>query len=290
MNQAKFNPQETEDGSYTFYSEEFAEAFHSYRGAKQEAEIKYVVPTLIREKATKQKKICLLDVCYGLGYNSAAAISAIHSIAPQCQIELIALEIDPHVPRQAIAQKLLLQWQSPTPQILEELADKSLVKNDFLQAQLLLGDARKTIGEIAPQWQADAIFLDPFSPPKCPQLWTVEFIALVAKRLKSNGRLATYSCAAAVRAAFSAAGLKFCSIDTGKNFSPGTVASLEYKNILPLSQKEIEHLQTRAAVPYRDETLQKSPAEIRHRRQQEQQTSVLETSSQWRKRWMLSNI
>ena len=93
----KFTPQETKDGSYTFFSNEFNEAFHSFYGAKQEAEIKFVVPTKLREIAQKQDKIKLLDICYGLGYNSAAAIEAIWQINPQCQIELIALELSADV-------------------------------------------------------------------------------------------------------------------------------------------------------------------------------------------------
>ncbi|GAB4527131.1 MAG: MnmC family methyltransferase [Pleurocapsa sp.] len=281
-----FDAQKTQDGSFTFYSNEFEEAFHSFHGAKQEAEIKYVKPTLIEEIAQQKSEIHLLDICYGLGYNTAAALEAIWSVNPQCQIQLMALEINLKVPCQAIQQQLLTQWRSPVPQLLTQLANTSQVRGDYLQAGLLLGDARQTIQQIPSFWQADAIFLDPFSPPKCPQLWTVEFISLVAKRLKPTGRLATYSCAAAVRTALSLAGLKFGSITTGDRQSPGTIASFEYKNIPELSQQEQEHLQTRAAIPYRDTNLDNSAAEIRDRREQEQKQSNLETTSQWKKRWL----
>ena len=287
----QFTPQETQDGSYTFYSHEFKEAFHSYCGAKQEAEIKYIQPCLIREKAAQQSTIRILDICYGLGYNSAAALDAIWSINPQCQIELIALEIAIDVPRQAIKHQLLSQWGLPVPQMLSELAHTSQVKGDRLNAKLLLGDARQTVQQIVKQnWPADAIFLDPFSPPKCPQLWTVEFLGLVAQCLAPRGRLATYSCAAAVRTALSLAGLKFSSIDTGTGQSPGTVASFWYKTLPSLSQKEIEHLKTRAATPYRDKTLQDSASEIHQRRQEEQKNSYSEPTSQWKKRWLMSNM
>jgi tRNA U34 5-methylaminomethyl-2-thiouridine-forming methyltransferase MnmC len=281
-----FDTQKTQDGSFTFYSKEFEEAFHSFHGAKQEAEVKYVKSTLIEEIARETSKIHLLDICYGLGYNSAAALEAIWSVNPQCQIQLMALEINLDVPRQAIEQQLLAYWRSPVDQLLAQLAHTSQVRSDYLQADLLLGDARQTIQQISPSWQADAIFLDPFSPPKCPQLWTVEFIGLVAKRLKPTGRLATYSCAAAVRTALSLAGLKFGSIATGDRQSPGTIASFEYKNIPELDQQEREHLETRAAIPYRDSNLQNSAAEICDRREQEQQQSNLETTSQWKKRWL----
>ncbi|MGF1542714.1 MAG: tRNA (5-methylaminomethyl-2-thiouridine)(34)-methyltransferase MnmD [Pleurocapsa sp.] len=286
----KFKPQKTQDGSFTFYSDEFDEAFHSSHGAKQEAETKYIQPCLIKEIAKQQSTIRILDICYGLGYNSAAAMDAIWAVNPQCYIELIGLEISADVPRAAVKHQLLNQWRSPIPQLLTQLADTFEVQGQFLQAKLILGDARQTIGSIALDWQADAIFLDPFSPPKCPQLWTVEFIELVARRLTPTGRLATYSCAAAVRTALSLAGLYFGSIVLGDRNSPGTIASFEYKNILNLSPSEQEHLKTRAAVPYRDTNLQNCAAEILIRRQQEQNNSKFEPTTKWKKRWLLSNM
>ena len=79
---------------------------------------------------------------------------------------------------------------------------------DYLQANLLIGDARSLILQVHKSgFQADAIFLDPFSPPQCPQLWTLEFIQKVSECLHENGLMATYSCAAAVRTALLTAGL-----------------------------------------------------------------------------------
>ena len=285
-----FTPKETKDGSYTFYSDEFQEAFHSSHGAKQEAENKYIKPCLIKEIASQRSTIRLLDICYGLGYNSAAAIDSIWAVNSECRIELIGLEISPDVPRAAVKHQLLSHWRSPLPQLLTELANTYQVRGEFLQGRLILGDARQGIQLIEPDWQADAIFLDPFSPPKCPQLWTVEFIKLVAKRLTPTGRLATYSCAAAVRTALSLAGLHFGSIILGDRQSPGTIASLKYKNIPALTQGEREHLKTRAAVPYRDGNLRNLAAEIHFRRQQEQKNSNFEPTSKWKKRWVLSNM
>ena len=281
-----FEPQTTKDGSYTFFSHEFNEAFHSIYGAKQEAEIKFVVPTKLRSIARKKSQIKLLDICYGLGYNSAAAMEAIWQTNPQCQIELIGLEINADVPQSASIHNLLDLWQTPIPQLLKTLATDFQVNNNSLQAKLLLGDARKTIQQLCEQnWQADAIFLDPFSPPKCPQLWTVEFMAKVALCLQTRGRLATYSCAAAVRNALGMAGLKYGSTPSIGRKSPGTVASFSDDNLPPLTLQEIEHLQTRAAIPYRDIYLSKSAEQIKKQREQEQAQSMLGSTSQWKKRW-----
>ena len=149
-----------------------------------------------------------------------------------------------------------------------------------------MGDARKTLKKVHQlKFRADAIFLDPFSPPHCPQLWTVEFLGLAAKCLQPDGRLATYSCAAAVRTALMTADLKIGSTAPFGRRSPGTVANFTNSNLSALSQEEEEHLQTRASIPYRDPQLCDSAGEILQRRQIEQQNSELEPTSHWKKRW-----
>lgn len=291
MNDSQFVPKLTGDGSYTFFSEEFQEAFHSSFGAKQEAEVRYLEPCGIKQLARQQSKIRILDICYGLGYNSAAALEAIWAINPQCTIELIALELTADVPQQAVKHDLLAPWKYSISQLLAELSHKSVISSEFLQGKLLLGDARHTIrSPIKEGWLADAIFLDPFSPPKCPQLWTIEFIELVARCLAPTGRLATYSCSAAVRTALTSAGLNIGSVTGAGRKSPGTVAAFRYKSLPTLSIMEQEHLHTRAATPYRDRDLQDKPEQIIYNRQQEQQSSNFESTSQWRKRWSRSNI
>jgi len=286
----EFTPQVTEDGSHTFFSTEFAEAFHSIHGAKKEAEVKFVQPTKLREIAEQQSEVKILDICYGLGYNSAAAIAAIWQVNPQCKIELMALELSLAVPQNAIAHNLLSTWQEPIPQLLTELAQKLKVNHPLLSGKLLIGDARQTIQRLDLQnWQADAIFLDPFSPPKCPQLWTVEFLQLVASCLKPSGRLATYSCSAAVRTALALAGLKYGSTPGMGRKSPGTVANFDDRELTPLSLQEQEHLHTRAATPYQDPALSYSSQEIKLKREQQQLSSGLESTSQWKKRWSKKN-
>lgn len=294
LTEHKFTPVPTQDGSTTFYSEKFGEWFHSRGGAWQEAKQTYVATTQLAERA-QSGTMAILDICYGLGYNTAAALETIWQVNPDCRVELFALEIDLAVPRAAIAQTLTPLWSARTAQVLSEIAENHTISSAAnasalkvpIQAQLLVGDARQTIQTlIAQAWQADAIFLDPFSPPRCPQLWTVEFLQQVTRCLKPDGRLATYSCAAAVRTALKLAGLFIGSIPTAGRRWPGTIAN--YRGGLPnLSQQEQEHLATRASIPYRDPTLSDSAHEIRQRRQQEQQTSGLASPGEWRRRWGL---
>lgn len=285
-NHHQFTPQLTADSSYTFFSEEFDEAFHSHHGAKTEALLKFTESCRIKQQASNNNSLKLLDICYGLGYNSASALEAIWSANSNCQVELIGLELDLSVPQQAIKYHCLDKYFAPIPELLNKLATNCQVEEKRLKAQLLIGDARQTIQHLSQSgWQADGIFLDPFSPPKCPQLWTVEFLYLVSACLKKTGILATYSCAAAVRTALNSAGLKIGSTDRVMRKTPGTIANFSGNYLLPLSSQELEHLQTRASIPYRDPQLKDSPELIWQRRQKEQQKSSLEPTTHWKKRW-----
>jgi tRNA U34 5-methylaminomethyl-2-thiouridine-forming methyltransferase MnmC len=277
----------TADGSTTFFSEQWQETFHSVQGAKQEAIAKFVLPSGILDK--DQDCIQILDVCYGLGYNSAAAIECLSNQGMANQIEIIALELNLQVPQQAIASNLLNIWLPEVAEVLTNLVtqDKKQIQTQIsgkdLNMQLLIGDARQTLAQV-PIARADAIFLDPFSPPKCPQLWTVEFIQSLANCLKPDGYIVTYSCSAAIRTALLMAGLNIGITAPVGRRSPGTIAAFPPCSLPPLSIAEQELLQTRAAIPYSDRTLTASTETILVNRQAAQKLSNLESTSAWKKR------
>ncbi len=280
-----FAPQPTADGSFTFFSTQFNEAFHSQFGARQEAEGKFVQPSGLVARARKPT-LRLLDICYGMGYNTAAALEAVWEVNPACCVELIALELDGAVPKAAVSHHLLNLWSGPVQEVLSQLAHELRVKTDRLHAQLWVGDARQTLSQVrSAGFLADAVFLDPFSPPHCPQLWTVEFLKLVAQCLQAEGQLVTYSCAAAGRSALLKAGLHIGATPAVGRRSTGTIASFSQAGLPPLSLQAQEHLLTRAAVPYRDPSLGDRAEVIVQRRILEQQTSTLEPTALWKKRW-----
>ncbi|NEP62474.1 MAG: hypothetical protein F6K31_37020 [Symploca sp. SIO2G7] len=284
---AVFIPEQTGDGSATFYSEEFGEWFHNRSGAYTDAQRNYVDAANIPELA-QANRLYILDICYGLGYNTAAALDTIWQVNPECQVTIRALDINVAVPRDAIANNLIHNWTPATQQILKTLATDHAYSSPTQDIQLIIGDARQTLQPLAAQGaQADAILFDPFSPTRCPQLWTVEFFTLTAQCLAKSGILATYSCAAAVRSAMQLAGLTIGSLPgTGRTW-PCTIAAKDPPYPLPpLSQQEQEHLQTRAAIPYRDPTLAAAAADIVAQRQHAQQHCSLEPTGAWRRRWL----
>ena len=172
----------TGDGTVTLYSEEYDQPFHSKSGALEESEKKYVIPCNVKEGDL------ILDVGFGLGFNTAAALDK--------GAIVISLEKDESLFKEI--QNLELPLDSY--KLVKEVALG--LKSDRLK--ILLGDARDTIKQIDEKF--DAIFHDPFSPPKNPELWTEEFFREVKKRMKKGAILATYSCARVTRDNLKAAG------------------------------------------------------------------------------------
>lgn len=78
--------------------------------------------------------------------------------------------------------------------------------HDFggIRLTIIPGDVRDTL----PRWtgQADAWFLDGFSPAKNPEMWEAPVMNEVARHTAPGGTLATYTAAGHVRAKLAAAG------------------------------------------------------------------------------------
>ena len=76
----------------------------------------------------------------------------------------------------------------------------------LVEAEIIEGDAR----DVLPHWpgQADAWFLDGFSPARNPELWGADLMAEVARHSAPGGSFATYTAAGHVRRALDAAGFE----------------------------------------------------------------------------------
>lgn len=209
----------TADNTETFLNETIGESYHSQTGAVEEALKKYAVPCKIKEKATKGK-LKILDVCFGLGYNSAMAISEALAENPSCEIEVIGLEYDPEIIKQI--QEInppisfFRHYKRLTPESLE-------FREGNITVKVLLGDARETVKELSEE-TFDAIFFDPFSPKTAPEMWQEDFFKEMFRVLNKEGILATYSCARMARENMSKAGLMYDDGPIVGRRGPGTIA------------------------------------------------------------------
>jgi len=286
----------TKDGSLSLYSYSYEEEFHDRDGALKESIDKYLLPAQL-EQFSNNEKIVVLDVCMGLGYNTGCILEEL--LQSNIKIEWHGLEIDQRPLNLGLNEKIFQKiWSPQVLHFFNSLDKSSKWTEGFNEGTIHWGDARQKIYEIKASLRFDLILLDPFSPQKCPELWTEEFISLLSERLSDKGRVITYSTAASIRASFKRAGLKIYSIvpsiDHQNKWSSGTVAmkkKLEQQLISKncqfkdLNTMEIEHLATRSSIPYRDPTGEGNSKEIILAREIEQSKSQLINTSSWRKRW-----
>lgn len=157
---------------------------------------------------------------------------------------------------------------------------KSLINESFI-FDLKINDARQEIKSDNKIY--DYIFLDAFTPAKCPALWTIDFFKELYKHLNDNGMILTYSNSAAVRNAFFNAGFF-----VGKIFNPtlnkftGTIA-VKNKTLIKheLTEYDLGLIKTKAGIFYRDENLDSLNEAIIERHNLEVENSNLISSSKF---------
>ena len=161
---------------------------------------------------------------------------------------------------------------------------KALNLMDF-NFYLDINDARQSVKNDSRLY--NYIFLDAFTPAKCPCLWTIDFFKELYRLLDSNGMILTYSNSAAVRNAFFNAGFQ-----VGKIFSEssgkftGTIAVKNKKLIEhELSEYDLGLLKTKAGIFYRDENLTLDNEAIIKSHKIDVENSSLISSSQYIKHY-----
>ena len=156
----------------------------------------------------------------------------------------------------------------------------NLANVDF---NLKINDARLEL--LADKNTYNFVFLDGFTPSKCPCLWTIDFLKLIKDHLDNDGILLTYSSAAPVRNALFELGF-----EVGKIINPvsgescGTIAAKKSKYIKKhLSESDLDLLKTRAGIFYRDENLSAPNEAIIAAREEEVKNSDLISTTQYKK-------
>jgi len=282
---------ETEDGSITFWNEDYKEHYHTPAGARLEAEEKYIVPSKLKERLARGN-VQLLDVCFGLGYNSLAAMDMAvggtasslsagdEDVAPP-SLSITALEMDRRVVKAAA--KNIQKLKTDTFNWKEALS--ALHANHYCQvphASCLMhwGDARHTIKRVAPN-AFDLVFLDAFSTQRNSELWTVDFFRKLKAVMKPDAVLLTYCAAIPVRAGLMEAGFYVGETDPIGRQRGGTIAAMRAEDIeIPLPDPELKMIrETTRGLSYRDPHGVRTNKEILRDRQERIIQSKQETSN-----------
>lgn len=129
------------------------------------------------------------------------------------------------------------------------------------------------------------IFLDAFTPTKCPCLWTYDFFNVLYNHLEPDGIILTYSTSTAVKSAMIEANFYVGYIyNEREQRITGTIASKSRDMIkLPLSEYDLGLIKTSAGIFYRDESLAAQNEAIIEQRKFEQKNSSRISRSHYEK-------
>lgn len=149
----------------------------------------------------------IAELGFGTGMNFLAAAQMWQLHAPGGKMRFTSFEAYPM--KRADMSKALSTFKEtnlPVDRLLELWSPEGGVFElaPDIQLEVIIGDARSTVAHW--QGQADAWFLDGFSPAKNPELWCEELLQDVASHTAPNGTFATYTAAGFVRRALDAAG------------------------------------------------------------------------------------
>jgi len=241
-------PVTTEDGSITLYSAEFDECYHSTRdGALNESLHKHILPAFSLVN-TKREQLVILDVCFGLGYNTLATLHYLREHPIDAKVKIYSPEFD----RELVASLTDFEYPdafAPFADIIRQLAVRGSYADEKVEITILFGDARETIPGIPDR--IDIVYQDPFSPKKNPLLWTREYFADIRSKASEDLILTTYSSATPVRMGLHENGFLLYEPPTTE-VRKGTIASLSPLDLSPIDM-ELKKRRNPQAASLKDE-------------------------------------
>lgn len=241
-----------EDGTHTLYSKEFDEPYHSTKdGALHESLEKHVKPSLSL-KADKDK-LTILDICFGLGYNTFATLYTIKKRGLKTKIHILSPEFDEALVRSLEHFDFPKEFEAIKP-IIQTISQNLYYEDEQFKIEILLGDARKSIPEI--KEKIDIVYQDAFSPAHNPLLWTKEWFRDVRAICQEDAILTTYSTAAAIRLGLYENGF-YIFVHRAQMIRYSTVASLKMLDGLEYIDMELKKIRNTKAKSLRDVDYQK---------------------------------
>lgn len=211
----------SDDGSYTAYSEEYDEHYHSTKdGALHESLTKHVEPALKLKQS--QEKIVILDICFGLGFNALSTIYYAQQHNIKSKIEIFSPELDSKL-IESLNDFIYPEEFDGFKHIIEKLIATNRYEDEKIKIELFVGDARKYIKTFNKE-KFDVVYQDAFSPSVNPLLWTKEYFRDISEIIKKDGILTTYSMALKTRLALHENDFNVY-INSGEDIRDATIAS-----------------------------------------------------------------
>jgi tRNA U34 5-methylaminomethyl-2-thiouridine-forming methyltransferase MnmC len=184
----------TNDGSKTLFSQKYNQTFHSMQdGALSEALHKHIIPAFnILHEA---KELNILDICFGLGYNTLATIYYILQNNLKIKVNFFSPEFDGQLVNSLKSFEYPHEFDN-IKKIINELSLNKYYKDENFQIEIYIGDAREYIKNLQ---NIHIVYQDAFSSDTNKELWTKEYFYDINKILTQKAVITTYSIATPVR-------------------------------------------------------------------------------------------
>jgi hypothetical protein len=132
----------TDDGTLTLKNDKYNECYHSSEGAVIESLYKHIYPAF---DVIKKKEINILDICFGLGYNTFLSIL---NRPKDTKLNIFSPEMD---------EKLVRSLKNfPYPKefekirhIIEKVSSDFCYEDDEVKIEIFIGDAREYIKNLS---------------------------------------------------------------------------------------------------------------------------------------------
>lgn len=201
----------TNDGTNTLYSSKYNQNFHDARtGALQESLSKHIIPAF--DFHTDKKELKILDICFGIGYNTFATIYYILEKKLDLKLQIFSPELDNELIDS------LQDFQYPKEfdsikHIIQKLITTKSYEDENLKIELFIGDAREYIKK---QNGLNIVYQDAFSSEVNKELWSVEYFKDIYNACDDDCIVTTYSVATPVRLSMFEAGFEIYEINPVK--------------------------------------------------------------------------
>ena len=222
----------TKDGITTFWNKNYKDFYHPRAGALTQGRELFIKHSNLEERLL-QGNVALLDIGFGMGYNTFLSVELAQNIASHA-LHVSAVDQDKMILKQSAS----VVSNPLHVRMLEGLYETGLYEEKNSTISFYNAEARYTLSKLENSF--DIIFLDPFVETNNASLVSVEFFEKLKKLLKKEGILICSTSLTSVQIALSEVGFEVNVINDATSDIKGLCATHA------LTKKKLE------GFPYRD--------------------------------------
>lgn len=191
----------TKDGSNTLFSSFYKQHYHNIDdGALKEALYKHIIPALTFHKGASF--LTILDICFGLGYNTFATIYYIKKQNLPIRVRFFSPELDKELVNSLKDFIYPKEFETIKP-IIDSLLLNHYYKDEQFEIELFFGNAREYIKNLS---TVDVVYQDAFSSEVNFELWTKQYFSDIYALCTPKAVVTSYAVATSIRLSMFEAG------------------------------------------------------------------------------------